>query len=203
MQLALGYSIHLWITIRRRLLLTRKLLNQWFLLVKLKSPLRKFYGRHQDLVDRYGISVSQMATDICSTCRSTSRSFPQSWLFTGFVTSLTRRVQLVEQELLTLPEHLSSPPVFSRVRFTRSLVLLICFVDRCLSFCTFSFGHSVVLRYIDSDYPFGIFNPFHRQHSPWFSSNWFYSLTFDCHFLHIVWYSDCMLARIYIHKLKK
>jgi hypothetical protein len=48
----------------RRLLLTRKLLNQGFLLVKLKSSLRKFYGRHHDLVDRYGISVSQMTMDM-------------------------------------------------------------------------------------------------------------------------------------------
>ena len=32
-------------------------------------------------------------------------------------------------------------PVFSGVRVTRSLVLCICFVDRCfVSFCTFSFG---------------------------------------------------------------
>jgi hypothetical protein len=44
---------------------------------------------------------------------NTSRSFPRSWLITEFVTRLTRRVSLVEQELLTLPEHLSSPPVFS------------------------------------------------------------------------------------------
>ena len=35
-------------------------------------------------------------------------------------------------------------PVFSGVRVTRSLVLYVCFVDRCLSFCTFSFGHYVV-----------------------------------------------------------
>ena len=42
----------------RWLLLTRKLLNQGFLLVKLKSPLRTFYDRHRDLIDRYGISVS-------------------------------------------------------------------------------------------------------------------------------------------------
>jgi hypothetical protein len=48
----------------RGLLLTRKLLNQEFLLVKLKSSLRTFYGRHRDLVDRYGISVSQMTTDM-------------------------------------------------------------------------------------------------------------------------------------------
>jgi hypothetical protein len=27
---------------------------------------------------------------------------------------------------------------------TRSLVLYVCFVDRCVSFCTFSFGHCVV-----------------------------------------------------------
>jgi hypothetical protein len=39
---------------------------------------------------------------------------------------------------------LSSHPVFSGVRVTRSLVLYICFVDRYLSFCSFSFGHCVV-----------------------------------------------------------
>jgi hypothetical protein len=35
-------------------------------------------------------------------------------------------------------------PGFSGVRVTRSLVLYVCFVDRCLSFCAFSFGHCVV-----------------------------------------------------------
>ena len=48
----------------RGLLLTRKLLNQGFLLVKLKSSLREFYGRHHNLVDRYGIAVSKMTTDM-------------------------------------------------------------------------------------------------------------------------------------------
>jgi hypothetical protein len=33
---------------------------------------------------------------------------------------------------------------FSGVRVTRSLVLYVCFVDRCFSFCIFSFGHCVV-----------------------------------------------------------
>ena len=46
--------------------------------------------------------------------------------------------------LTPLSEHLSSPPVFSGVRVTRSFVLYVCFVDRCLSFCTFPFGHCVV-----------------------------------------------------------
>ena len=35
-------------------------------------------------------------------------------------------------------------PSLCGVRVTRSLVLYVCFVDRCLSFCTFSFGHCVV-----------------------------------------------------------
>jgi len=61
---------------------------------------------------------------------------------------------------VTLPEHLGSPQVFSGIRVTRSLVLNVCFVDRCLSFCTFSFGHCVVCP--PSIYrlwlpPFGIF----------------------------------------------
>ena len=33
---------------------------------------------------------------------------------------------------------------FSRVRVAPSLVLYVCFVDHCLYFCTFSFGHCVV-----------------------------------------------------------
>jgi hypothetical protein len=48
-------------------------------------------------------------------------------------------LKLVEQELPTLPEHLSSPAVFSGVR-----ILFVMFVDRCLSLYPFSFGHCVV-----------------------------------------------------------
>ena len=94
----------------------------------------------------------------------------------------------MEQKLLTLPEHLGSPPVLSGVRVTRSLVLCVCFVDRCLFFvsfcplCLLSFNVrmlimvfsnssyifmkasdialSVLLRYMDSDYPVGIFKLF-------------------------------------------
>ena len=103
------------------------------------------------LVDRYGIYVTNDHGYV-PLVGNTSRSFPHSWLITGFVTRLTRRVPLVEQELLILPEHLSSPPVFSGVRVTRSLVFSVCFVDRCLSFCTFSLGHCVV--YSSSIYGF-------------------------------------------------
>jgi hypothetical protein len=53
----------------------------------------------------------------------------------------------VEQELLTLPGHLSSPPVFSGDR----VVLYVCFVDRCLSFffrsicCLFFFDIQILI----------------------------------------------------------
>ena len=50
----------------------------------------------------------------------------------------------LEQELLIIQEHLRSPRVFSGVRVTRSLVLCVFLLDRCLSFCTFSFGRWVV-----------------------------------------------------------
>jgi hypothetical protein len=110
----------------------------------LKSSLRKFL--------RSRLWLGWLLWNICVTndhgyvplVVNTSRFFPRSWLITGFVTRLTRKVSLVEQELLTLPEHLNSPPVFSGVCVTWSLILCVCFVDRCLSFCTFSFGHCVV-----------------------------------------------------------
>jgi hypothetical protein len=37
-------------------------LNQGFLVFKLNSSLGKFNGRYHDLVNRYGVSVSQITT---------------------------------------------------------------------------------------------------------------------------------------------
>ena len=88
---------------------------------KVEAITSNIYGGHHDLVDRYRIYVSQMTTDTkmyVPLVINTSRSFPHSPLITGFVTRLARWLPLVEQELLTLPEHLSSPPVFSGVRVT-------------------------------------------------------------------------------------
>jgi len=81
-------------------------------------------------------------------------------------TVLTRRVPLVEQELLTLQDHLSSSPVFSGVRVTQSLILCVWFVDRCLSFCRFSFGHCVFCSSLIYRFwlpPFGIFKLFFKM----------------------------------------
>jgi hypothetical protein len=71
----------------------------------------------------------------------------ERFLIHDFVARLTLRVPLTEEEQLVLPEHLSSSPSFSGVRVTWSLVLCVCFVDRCLSLCTFSFGHCVVCSF--------------------------------------------------------
>jgi hypothetical protein len=104
--------------------LTRQLLNQRFFLVKLNF-------------ESFTVATMTWLTVMEYLCHkwprypyvllvgNTSRSFPNSCLITGFVTRLTRRVSLVEQELPTLPEHLSSPPVLSGVRVPRSLVYVL------------------------------------------------------------------------------
>ena len=100
---------------------------------------------------------------------NTSGSFPHSRLITGFVTRLTRRVPLVEQELPTLPEHLNTPTIFSGFVlldlqfYMYFLQIVVCpFVLFLLAIVL-----SVLLRYTDSDYPFGIFKLFlHSFTSP-------------------------------------
>ena len=56
--------------------------------------------------------------------------------------------------------------LLSGVRVTRSLVLCVCLVDRCFCFSTFFLLNivlSVLLRYRDYDYPFGIFKLLQSQ----------------------------------------
>jgi hypothetical protein len=87
---------------------------------------------------------------------NTSQSISHSRRITWLETRLPWRVSPVDQELITLQGHLRLHPVFSGgfsgVRLTRSLVLCACFINRCLSFCNFSFGHFVV--YSSSIYGF-------------------------------------------------
>ena len=61
-----------------------------------------------------------------------------------FVTSVTRRVPLVEHELLILSQHMSSTPLFSRVRAVRSLVFCVVFC-RSLFVPLFLFLSTIVL----------------------------------------------------------
>ena len=76
---------------------------------------------------------------ICFVCRNHNPVL-HSRFFTGFVTIVPRCVPLVEQELLTLKKHMSSPLVF--VRFM--LLNLISCVAFCGSLFVLSFGHYMV-----------------------------------------------------------
>ena len=93
-------------------------------------------------------------------------SFPRWWLVTGFVTRLTRRVSLVDRGILILPEHPSSPPDFSGIRVTRSLVYMYVLLIVVCPFVLFLLAIvlSVLLRYTDSDFSFGIFKLFFQQY---------------------------------------
>ena len=55
-------------------------MNQGFILVKLTSSLKMFYGCNPDFVNRSRISVLKLTTDMFQL------SFPYSCLITGFVT---------------------------------------------------------------------------------------------------------------------
>ena len=57
---------------------------------------------------------------------------------------VTRWVPHVVQGLISIPELLSSPRGFSEIRVARSLIFCVMFVDRCLSFCPFSFDDGIV-----------------------------------------------------------
>jgi hypothetical protein len=94
--------------LQRHRILNTNLFNQSIFKESSRFIFQNLFGRYQHLVEKYYVP--------------------------GFVTRLTRRVSRVEQELRTLPGHLSSPPIFSGVRVTRSLVLYVCFVNRCLFF---------------------------------------------------------------------
>jgi hypothetical protein len=85
----------------------------------------------------------------------------------------------LEQKLPTLPEHLSSPPIFSGVRVTRCLVLCICFGDRCLSFCPCSFGHCECARPITASNCFCRFIVFYVV-LRWSASHSFLSMCSGC-----------------------
>ena len=78
------------------LLHTMKLLNQ-----SLQSPLWLCWPLWNICVTNYHRYVPLVV--------NTSESFPHLRSITGFLTRLTGWVPLVEQELLTIPEHLNSP----------------------------------------------------------------------------------------------
>ena len=76
---------------------------------------------HRGLVNHNGIAVSKMNKDMFRLSWSISINYPihdlskdmtYHWYYDGYCShfQIIRRMQLVKQELLTLLEHLSSPP---------------------------------------------------------------------------------------------
>jgi hypothetical protein len=126
--------------LQRHRILNTNLINQSIFKESSRLIFQNLFGRYQHIVEKYYVP--------------------------GFVTRLTRRVSRAEQELRTLPGHLSSPPVFSGVRVTRSLVLYVCFVDSCLYFffwplcCLFFFDIKILITPLvssNSSCPFVLF----------------------------------------------
>ena len=69
----------------------------------------------------------------------------QTWFSIGFVTRVSQRVQLVEQDIFSLPEHLRLHEVFSWVRVARSLVFCVMLCRSLFVLLSFCFvGHCVV-----------------------------------------------------------
>ena len=50
--------------VSRSIRLVSRLTEQGYVLPRLKAAFKKFYGRHHSLVDKYTLTVSQMANDI-------------------------------------------------------------------------------------------------------------------------------------------
>ena len=106
----------------RGLLLTRKLLNQGFLLVNVKSSLRTLYGRHHHLVNSFQRYVPFFVVILLwlfllswhsyhmlnQNNRTSDTSGKGTWRPLGApcLTRITRRVTPVERELDNRSEHL-------------------------------------------------------------------------------------------------
>ena len=77
-------------------------------------------------------------------------TFPRPWLITEFVTRVTRRYPLLEQELIILPKHVRLHSVFSGVRVARSLVFCVVFCRSLFNFflwtlCCLSFDLRILI----------------------------------------------------------
>jgi len=65
------------------------------------------------------------------------------------VIKVTRRVPLVGQESLTLPEHLSSPPVFSGIRVAQIVVICVVFYRSLFVLFVLAIVLSVLRKFTD------------------------------------------------------
>ena len=109
-------------------------LNQGSIVVKLKPELRKFYSRHHDLINRYGISMSQITTDI----------YPSSLMAYNLIIDKSKSTGATSRSgTATFPVHLCG------VR-----VSLVFYVVLCRSYClSFLRRGGVALHYLSFELP--------------------------------------------------
>ena len=113
----------------------------------MKSSLRKCNGRHNDVVNCYGIFMWQWPP-ICSICHKhfpVISSFMTYYRVCNYINTLGATSGAGSTYPSGAPEF---TPVFSGTRVARPLVLYVCFLDRWFSFCTFSFRHCGVCSLI-------------------------------------------------------
>ena len=109
----------------RRLLLTRKLLNQWSLVEVITS---KALQSPTWLTDTEYLCLKWYAPFVIITIRS----FYHEWPIPGFDAIVVQQMQHAKQEMLPFQSTRVQPVIFSEVRVTRSLVHCI-FICACPS----------------------------------------------------------------------
>ena len=101
---------------------------------------------------------------ICSKCGIQIRSFPHTWNITDCYTWVTRRVPLLEQNLLTLPRHMTSPLFLLKFLFRNLRLFCVRFLFYFLTIVFFLFPLDIVLSVLlwctGSDYIFVIIKCF-------------------------------------------
>ena len=102
-------------------------------MVKLKSSLRKFYGRHHDLVNRYGIYYCHKWPRICSVCRNRNPGFSSFMTYHRVCYKSTTTGSGVGTETAYPSGATEFTPDFSWVRVVQSLVFCVV-LCRLLSF---------------------------------------------------------------------
>jgi hypothetical protein len=112
------------------------------------SPLADRFGRKPcNVIARILYFVTALATVFTPNIAAFSAFRFLQGTFQGLSSlsySYSLHIAIIMKRKFEDPEHLRSSPVFSGVHATRSIVLYVCFVVRCLSFRTFSFGHCFV-----------------------------------------------------------
>ena len=123
-------------------------------MVKWKISFWKFYGRHHALVNRYKIYVSRL----CYPCRTHNYALSSYMTYHGCLIGVTRRIPLVEQKLLILPEHLNLPTRFNAVQLHVFMFFVPCYNVRVHLytplFCMRLFVYVICIKFgVQHDFP--------------------------------------------------